>query len=136
MSTGKRAYDLLRGYVNHEWDRLRGVEMSDAERELADAMDNPVAQPSRSHTSVPSHVTLTDTELARQILGVGPGATFAEIRQAFDRVRKRADPSRFPEGSAEAIQASEINQRVHRAYAILSEGVDSTEKRFRSLEID
>ncbi|AIE83865.1 hypothetical protein [Fimbriimonas ginsengisoli] len=141
MSTGKRAYDVLRGYVNREWERIHGVELSDAERELSDALDAPAPRPAANAASPASGstfppATVSDTDWACQVMGVGTEATFADIRKSFDRIIKRTDPANFPEGSAEAKQAEEIHRRVHRAYAILTEGMDATEKRFRSLEID
>lgn len=138
MSTARRAYDLMRGYVNHEWERLQGVELTDAERELNDAMapgglaDRTGATPATPATP-PKPL---DEARAREVLGVGPEATFADIRNAFDRITKRSDPANFPPGSAEAKQAEEIHRRVHRAYDVLTVGMDATEKRFRSLEID
>jgi hypothetical protein len=137
MSTGRRAYDILRGYVNREWERIQGVELSDAERELYESMDPATAAATPVPASAPvAHSTVLDAAKAREMLGVGPDATFAEIRMSFERITKRSDPANFPPGSAEAKQADEIHRRVHRAYAILTEGMDSTEKRFRSLEID
>lgn len=136
MSTGRRAYDILRGYVNAEWDRINGSDsISDAERELNDALENPV-RPSKPTVVDADYRFLTDSERARKDLGVGPEATFAEIRASFDRITKRTDPANFPAGSEEARMAEEIHRRVHRAYTHLTEGMDSTEKRFRSLEID
>jgi hypothetical protein len=137
MSTGRRAYDILRGYVNHEWERIKGVEMSDAERELYESLDPTTAAATPVPASAPvAHNTVLDASKAREILGVGPDATLAEIRASFDRITKRSDPANFPPDSPEAKQAATIHQRVHRAYAILTEGMDATEKRFRSLEID
>ncbi|MGV3616424.1 MAG: hypothetical protein ACO1SV_13930 [Fimbriimonas sp.] len=140
MSTGRRAYDILRGYVNHEWERIQGVQMSDAERELYESLEPGAMATSEKATetaSAPASYSGTlDPSKAREILGVGPEASFADIRASFDRITKRSDPANFPPGSAEAKQAEEIHRRVHRAYAILTEGMDSTEKRFRSLEID
>ena len=39
MSTARRAYDLLRGYVHQEWERIQGLEHSDALEELDRAID-------------------------------------------------------------------------------------------------
>ena len=139
MSTGRRAYDILRGYVNREWDRLQGIELSDAERELNDSFQPGSA--ARSGGGTPESQVATshgplDAAKAREILGVGPEASFADIRKAYDRISQRSDPGNFPPGSVEARQAEEIHRRVHRAYSLLTEGMDATEKRFRSLEID
>jgi hypothetical protein len=138
MSTGRRAYDLLRGYVNTEWERIRGVEDDSAERELNEALGDP-AYARYGRTAEASHyevTILTDEEKARQVLGVSTTASFEEIRKAFDRLNERSDPAKFPEGSLEAQHAAEIRSRVHRAFRILSDKFDSTETRFKSLEID
>lgn len=135
MDGPRRAYDLLRGYVNREWERIQGVEDSYAERELREAMEVPtVPAPEPQHLR--AEPTVDNLQLARRLLGVTVGATFGEIHQAFDRLNLRSDPNNFPPGSAEARQAAEIQKRVQWAYAVLTEGMDATEKRFRSLEID
>lgn len=140
MSTAKRTYDILRGYVNREWDRIQGIELTDAERELSDALDNPAPRPrpatGAAVETIDADTSASEVAIARRILGVDEGASFAEVRTAFDRVVKRTDPVNFPAGSPEAQQAAEIHRRVHRAYDILTEGMDATEKRFRTLEIE
>ncbi len=47
MNEGRRAYDLLRGYIGQEWERIRGVPGVEdpAERELNDAVEGPVRDP-------------------------------------------------------------------------------------------
>jgi hypothetical protein len=139
MSGPRRTYDVLRGYVNREWERIQGVDdMSDAVRELDDltpAARRPASAVDESGGRIRS-TTMSQEEIARQVLGVPPGASFAEIRASFDRIVKRTDPANFPAGSQEASQATEIHRRVHRAYTILTEEMDATEKRFRTLEIE
>ncbi len=139
MSTGRRAYDLLRGYVNSEWERLQGVEQNAAWKELqdattqtppADATASPADQVVKAKVPVENQAAY-----ARTVLGVGEQASFEEIRKAFERLSKRSDPANFPAGSQESLQASEIQKRVHWAYGLLTENIDATEKRFRSLEI-
>jgi hypothetical protein len=136
MNTGRRAYDALRGYVNQEWERIRGVEDKDAVNELDQSLSVSSIRVERSVTIKEEFVTQNPQDWARRILGVGPTAEFSEIRKAFERLNSRADPSKFPVGTAEARQASDIQHRVQQAYAILTDSIDSTEKRFKSLEID
>ncbi len=137
MSTARRAYDLLRGYINNEIDRLKDLELWDAMREL----DGPsreemeLATPSEPTPSVPA-TPLDKKTLARQILGVAEAADFGEIRKAFERLNKRSDPANFPANSPEQRRAADLQKRVTWAYLQLSEGVSDTEKRFRTLEID
>lgn len=134
MSTGRRAYDMLRGYVNREWDRIKGVEFDEAERELQDALEKPTER--KLDLSGMEESLVVDRQLtASKILGVPINAPYAEIQKAFERLKKRSDASNFPSGSAEAAQAIEIQRRVQWAYGVLTEGMDVTEKRFRSLEI-
>jgi hypothetical protein len=135
MSTGRRAYDMLRGYVNREWDRIRGVEFESAERELQEALEKPTQR--KIDLAGMDESIVIDRQLnASKILGVPINAPYSEIHKAFERLKKRSDASNFPSGSPEAAQAIEIQRRVQWAYGVLTEGMDVTEKRFRSLEID
>lgn len=139
MSTTRRAYDLLRGYVNREYDRIRGVDLDNAEKELNESLQGymPPRTPSTNQQTQPSsEPLLSREERARRILGVNPGATFEEIRKSYERLNKRGDPTRFPVGSVEREQAGSIQKSVQWAYGILTANMDSTEKRFRSLEIE
>ncbi|HTQ09521.1 MAG TPA: J domain-containing protein [Fimbriimonadaceae bacterium] len=141
MGEAKRVYDLLRGYVNREYDRIRGVELDEAERELNDV----IAGSTPSKTSLSSANTpavgsvepvASREERARRILGVTEQSSFDEIRRAFERLNKRGDPSRFPGNSPEREHAASIQKSVQWAYGVLTVNVDATEKRFRSLEIE
>jgi preprotein translocase subunit Sec63 len=135
MSEARRAYNLLRGFVNREWERLQGVEVSEAEREL----DTQPVQKSQSPAEVSKAERIEAIERQVQacnILGVVATASFEEIRHAFDKLNRRSDPSNFPVGSTEAQHASDIQKRVHWAYQVLTDEMDVSEKRFRSLEIE
>ncbi len=136
MGSGRRAYDLLRGYVNQEWERIRSVDESPEERELRESLEGTSIRVERTTVVQETYVQVDPTEWARKVLGVTAVADFAEIKKAFDRLYSRSDPSKFPAGSSEATQAFEIQGRVQKAYAILTDAMDPTEKRFKSLEID
>jgi hypothetical protein len=137
MSTGRRAYDLLRGYINHEWERIQGVYEDSAEKELNDAIDGPLPRkPTEGTDPAYEVVVLTQEEKARQILGVAPNASFEDIKKAFDKLNERSNPSNFPGDTAEAEQAAEIRSRIYKAYRILADKFDPTETRFKSLEIE
>ena len=141
MSTPRRAYDLLRGYVNREFERLQTVDLRGAAKELESSLSNPVSS-SRStpDTGVPTVTSVPEPydqpAMARRILGVAPDADFATIRQAFDRLNRRSAPENFPAGSPEAYQAQQIQSRVQEAYRILISKMDSTELRFGTLELE
>ncbi len=135
MASGRRAYDLLRGYVNQEWERIRQVDESPEERELRESLEMTSIPARKSATKGEEFMPVDPQDWARKVLGVEAGTDFADIRKSFERLNSRSDPSKFPLGSDEAKQASEIQARVQKAYAILSDTVDPTEKRFKSLEI-
>lgn len=138
MSIGKRAYNILRGYVNREWDRIQSLDRMYAEKELEESRQKPApVNEAEVEAEMQKLAVQTDPKArARQLLGVGPEADFNEIRKAFDRLNERSDPSKFPPGSEEAKQAASIQQRINWAYQVLTENVDVTEKRFKSLEIE
>jgi hypothetical protein len=128
MEGARRAYDVLRGYVNREWDRLQG----DHERDALTELDAPLT----FRESAPELPPIIDLPQARNILGVSADASFHEIRDAFRRIDERSDPAKFPTGSPEAAKAADIRRRVRDAFALLSEHSDPTERRFGTLEID
>lgn len=143
MST-RRAYTLLRAYVGREWDRISSIDRDMALNELNEALGKAkvsVETPKNEQTTQKSEPIMVPADpeaqksYARQLLGVTADASYEEIRASFTRLNKRADPSNFPENSAEAAHAAIIQKKVHWAHAILSEGMDDTERRFRSLEI-
>lgn len=133
MSEIRRAYDLLRGYINHEWDRIRSSDLESAWQELQETPKTEASQ------IVEPNTTLEEKdlkEIARTILGVNADASFSEIKKSFDRLNKRSNPSNFPENSAEAANALKIQTRVNWAFRILCEDMPDSEKRFQSLEFD
>ncbi|MFN3728117.1 MAG: hypothetical protein ACK4XJ_00180 [Fimbriimonadaceae bacterium] len=135
MSTGKRAYSILRGYVHREWERLSKLEWLQAEQEL----DTPTT-PDASRVEIARKVVHIPPEerpaKARSVLGVGAEASFGEIRAAFERLEERCRPERFPENTLERLEAEDIYRNVHWAYQVLTENVDVLEKRFGTLEVD
>ncbi len=97
-------------------------------------LDGPASYPKEK-----GQVTITPADkgtLARRVLGVTKDADFDTLRKAFERLNKRSDPAKFPDGSPEQMQAAEIQKRVHWAYRFLTDDISITEKRFRSLEIE
>jgi hypothetical protein len=144
MSLGKRAYNVLRGYVSTEWDRIKGLEHELAERELrkpdaaaAIPLPSPTVTSKSEQLPIIPHLAPEDKKAyARRLLGVAEDCSFEDVRKAFARLNKRSDPGNFPADSAEATKAAEIQRKVAWAYNILTEGMDATERRFRTLELD
>lgn len=125
---------MLRGFVNTEWDRINGLDQEAAWRELEQMTGGKPGKATETTT-----ITLKTPEekqaYARRLLGVAEAAPYDEIRKAFERLNTRSDPKNFPAGSEEAKQALDIHKRVNWAYGVLTENMDTTEKRFRNLEI-
>lgn len=144
MNEAKRAYNLLRGYVNREWERVKGLDLLKALEEL----DGPTAEPpveepgTEAKPNEPRTTRIMIPEgmdhktAARQILAVDETASFDQIRRAFEKMNKRSQPGQFPEGSSEAQQAADLQRRAQWAYAVLTEETPENERRFRLLEIE
>jgi len=68
------------------------------------------------------HAKLSDARVADyfQILGIGRGATDAEVRAAFESIRRRFDPHRVRRDGPLWAPVSEIASIVEDAYAMLS----------------
>ncbi|MDI9641180.1 hypothetical protein QPK87_05845 [Kamptonema cortianum] len=138
MNEAKRAYNILRGYVNREWERIKGLEIMDAWKEL----DAPAGSSSKSgggsteRPETPVEKIDTHVDMARKILNVKEDASFPEIRQAFESISRRTQPENFPPDSVEFQHAQELLRNATWAYHFLTKEVPASEKRFRSLEIE
>jgi DnaJ-domain-containing protein 1 len=118
--------------MGQQWERIQSLE-----RELALAELNAPGSSSVSETPEPAVADLRDhNREARLILGVSESASFDEVRKAYLKLVERSQPNRFVPGSEESRQADHVLRRVQWAYTLLTESTPSTEKRFRSLEID
>ena len=142
MSEAKRAYNLLRGYVNREWDRIKSLELAKALEELdKPSLETPAVEEAKTapHEEVTKIIIpegMDVKEAARKILGVDEKASFDQIRHAFEKLNRRTQPGQFSEGSEEARSAIHLQRRVQWAYSILTVETSDAEKRFRSLEIE
>ncbi len=132
-----RPYNLLRAYVNREWERIKDLDLVRAEEEL-DQPSIPTSPGRPADAPAPSELLPEVDQLvvARKILGIPEGCAYSELRKAYDRLNKRADPARFPEGSQEREHAAELQRRVNLAYTKLADQYSETERRFKSLEIE
>ncbi len=69
-----------------------------------------------------------------RVIGVPVGSDWASVQAAYEKLARRCDPRRFPEGSEEQKDAERILERVNRAYEALRKRLDPTESRFAKLE--
>lgn len=136
MSEAKRAYNVLRGFVNQEWERVKGLDLQNAWREL----DAPIGEkpiPKDDSANLRSSMAPTELEAnARTILNVTAKANFDEIRKAFEKINRRVQPENFESGTEEAQHAQELLRKATWAYQYLTKDMSAAERRFRSLEID
>jgi DnaJ-domain-containing protein 1 len=68
------------------------------------------------------------------ILGVPVGSDWSAVQSAYEKLARRCDPARFPEGSEEQQTARRILERVNAAYESLRKRLDPTQNRFARLE--
>jgi hypothetical protein len=135
MSEARRFYNVFRGYVNREWERIQGLERTLAEAEL----DAPLQSAAAPRPTPVEEMSLTGEEArrrARQVLGVSDDASYTEIRQAFQRLDKRSQPGAFVPGTEEERHSALIQRKIQWAYQVLSEDASGLERRFGSLEIE
>lgn len=122
---------MVKGYVNREWERINAVETLDARTEL-DSIS-----PKYSRTlSVEPTVIVRDAAHARRVLDVPEGADYSAIQAAYEKLKEISKPEQFTAGTEEYTRAMRIQRSIHTAYTLLIEEFTTTEKRFKSLEID
>ncbi len=138
MSTARRAYDILRGYVSHGWEQFQGTPEGDAERELREAIEQPIASAPKPEpqTKPEGPTSAVSVEMARRLLDLGPEATSKQIDAAHERIRKAADPDRFPSGSDARARAVHLTRLIDAAKRVLCDNLDPTIRRFEGLEIE
>lgn len=142
MSTARRAYNLLRAYINREWERLESVFRADAERELEESL-SPTAVPAPPQTSDQSERTDVETseqerrlQEAYRVLGLSRDASLTDLKRAYRRLSERSRPTNFPDGSEERKRAARIHLKVQEAYDTLLPVLDARMRRFKSLDLD
>lgn len=132
MSAGRRAYDIVRGYVNHGWDRVTG-EDDQAEAELRAALESPLPRTPSSPPPPPMTV-----DVARRLLGVEANASVHDVQKAHDELAKAIDPARFTADPQAAARAKELSSRLLVALELAKANAarDPLKDRFSALEID
>ena len=94
--------------------------------------------PPSNHGSEPQYTSenANDLDFHYRMMGVEVGSDFTVVQAAYNGLSARADPSRFPAGSTEALEVKDIRDRLDASYQILRDALDSTAHRFGLLEFD
>lgn len=152
MSLPRRIKRLVKGYLKSPVEQLEELEAQlEARRELEQYLDptagsepvssdvtvavpqqTPATQPEQqvSPLSVPS-----DLHAHYRLLGLPSNADLRQVQQAYEDLMARANPQRFPEGSAERRRAEQLAARIQQAYDAIRRHLDPTSARFDNLEI-
>lgn len=84
----------------------------------------------------PEAAASSDTNAAHyRVLGVPAGSDWPTVQSAYEKLARRCDVRRFPEGSEEQKDAARILERVNRAYEALRKQLDPLDSRFDKLEL-
>ena len=132
MSSGRRAFDIARAYVNHGWDRLSTVD-DNAETELREALEKPVPQTPAAPPAPPMTV-----DIARRLLDVDANASAKQVQKAYDELAKAVDPARFSADPQASARAKELSSRLRVALELAKASAksDPLADRFSGLEIE
>lgn len=146
MALGKRLSRLAKAHWNELLERvetiLREEEAETAARQAAAEELQSAMQPQfEVHPPIPPAATpeaATETEVQRayRVLGLPEGSDLVAVRRAYRELIGRSDPNRFPEGSPEREKATQIQQRIERAYQTLLLHLDHSAQRFRNLSVE
>ena len=137
MSEFDRVFNLGRAYAGKAQDALFGEASSEtkAVKELNQALEQGVAMKKSEQQEFRTQITAMSDEEAEIILGVPTKAPFNQLKSQY--VLLLGHLAEFEKKQPEKKQiATREKQRIERAFAVLSAKVDSTEKRFGSLEIE
>lgn len=101
----------------------------------ADAPLPPVGGSGSSSASASGTQQSTDPNASDyRVLGLPVGSDLSAVQSAYEKLTRRCDPRRFPDGSAEQKDAERILERVNKAYEALHARLDPTINRFGKLE--
>jgi hypothetical protein len=118
------------GMIRRAEDRIAAARREHAAREEM-ARSRPSASPG---PAVPAAADAAAATADYRILGVPESADWPAVQSAYEKLARRCDPRRFPEGSSEQQDAQRILDRVNAAYESLRKRLDPTESRFGKLE--
>lgn len=71
-----------------------------------------------------------------RVMGVPVGSDLATVQAAYEKLARRCDPRRFPDGSSEQQEAERILAKVNISYEALKTRLDPMQNRFGKLELE
>lgn len=153
MGFARRIRRIIKGYMKTARERLDDLEVELARRELEEHLEpggaigttptegshvlKQTPAPNASPTSAPqpSEQTPVNLEAYFRLLGLPPNATLEQLETTYANLMKRADPTRFPEGSVDRRRAEEIQRKIETAYRAIRDHMDSTYARMRRINL-
>lgn len=156
MGFTRRVKRIIKGYVKSARERLDDLEAELARRELDEYLEpgrstevsksaSPLSHAPRTASSpragAPSDamgqgdLNEMPAELSAhfRLLGLPTNATVKQVESVYQNLMQRADPARFPEGSAERQRAEEIRRKVQVAYEAILDHIDPTSARAKRI---
>jgi hypothetical protein len=141
MSEFERAFNIGRGYFDKAKDAILGGASADdvATAELDEALNNPVlvaqVEANNAEKQLRTELAEMSEEEARLVLGLDKDAKYPAVKSQHEKFLSRINE--FAKNNPAKRQiADRERRRIEKAFALLSKNVDSTEKRFGSLEIE
>ena len=137
MSEFDRVFNLGRAYAGKAQDAIFGSNSPEekAMSELNQALEQGVAMKKTEQQEFKSQITAMSEDEAEIIMGVPNKAPFNLLKSQYDLLLGHLKEFEASQPQKKQI-ASRERQRIEKAFALLSAKVDSTEKRFGSLEIE
>jgi hypothetical protein len=137
MSEFDRVFNLGRAYAGKAQDAIFGSNSPEekAMSELNQALEQGVAMKKTEQQEFKSQITAMSEDEAEIIMGVPNKAPFNLLKSQYDLLLGHLKEFETSQPQKKQI-ASRERQRIEKAFALLSAKVDSTEKRFGSLEIE
>ncbi|NSW80136.1 MAG: hypothetical protein HPY54_14010 [Chthonomonadetes bacterium] len=154
MGITRRIKRIAKAYLRSARQRLDDLEAELARRELEEALQpggglrdepprlDPVtsadqpASPSRAgEVSIQPDTPAVDLPACYRLLGLPEDATLEQLETTYHNLMKRADPSRFPEGSEERKRAESIQEKIQLAYRKIREQIDPTFARVSRIDL-
>lgn len=137
MSEFDRVFNLGRAYVGKAQDELFGKSSPEtkAMAELNHALEQGVAMKKTDQQEFKSQILAMSDEEAEIIMGVPTKASFSQLKSQYDLLLGHLAEFEAKQPDKKQIALRE-KQRIEKAFSNLSAKVDSTEKRFGSLEIE